>query len=72
MEHRRRTFSNVLDDDIEMQKIKKNSISIDEHIDNYTEYVYNGTFSISNFIFCGILKLICPFCFKKREPIIIN
>jgi hypothetical protein len=64
MEHRRRTFSNILEDDIELQLSKPHNISIDEQIDNYTEYVYNGTFSVLDTVFCGFLKLICP-CFRK-------
>ncbi len=65
MEYRRRTFSNILEDDIELQLSKPHNVSIDEQIDNYTEYVYNGTFSVLDTVFCGIIKLICPCCFRK-------
>jgi hypothetical protein len=77
MEHRRRTISNILDQDIpdiEKQNHIKytTSVSIDETFDEYTEYVYNGTFSIYNVICCGFLKLICPCCCRKRVPITIS
>jgi hypothetical protein len=77
MEYRRRTFSNVLDDefpDIEKQipRRRATSASIDETLDEYTEYVYNGTFSIFNSICCGFIKLICPCCYRKKAPITVS
>jgi len=77
MEYRRRTFSNVLDDefpDIEKQMPRRRatSASIDESIDEYTEYVYNGTFSLSRFFCCGFINLICPCFCRKQPPIAIN
>jgi hypothetical protein len=75
MEHRRRTLSSALDDemtvDIEKQTPRRRgtSTSIDDALDDYTEYVYNGTFSVTQMFFKGMLKLICPCCCKKREPI---
>jgi hypothetical protein len=74
MEHRRRTVSNVIDDDIEKQISRScgKSASLDEARDNHIEYIYNGHFSVYNFIFCGVLKLICPCFVKKRDPVIID
>jgi hypothetical protein len=73
MEHRRRTFSNVLEDDIELQLPRKRTVSsIDDQIHNHTEYKYNGTFSVLDTVFCGFLKLICPCFVKKRDPFIVN
>jgi hypothetical protein len=73
MEHRRRTVSNVLDDDIDIEKQmprrRGTSASIDDTLDEYTEYVYNGTFSFSKMFCKGFVNLICP-CFRsKRDPI---
>lgn len=59
MEHRRRTFSNFLDEENEQQLSTLNNASIDDH----TEYIYNGTFSTCNSIIYGFIKLICPCCF---------
>jgi hypothetical protein len=76
MEHRRRTVSNVLDDEIDIEKQmprrRGTSASIDDALDDYTEYVYNGTFSVCNLICCGFLKLICPCCCRKRAPITVS
>ncbi len=77
MEHRRRTFSNVIDDlpiDIEKQLPRRRgtSVSIDEAIDEHIEYVYNGSFSITRMIFRGLLNLICPCCTCNRKPIQVN
>jgi hypothetical protein len=77
MEHRRRTFSNVLDDDIidiekQLPRRRGTSASIDDTLDEYTDYVYNGTFSIFNTIFCGFIKLMCPWCCRKRAPITVT
>lgn len=74
MEYRRRTVSNTLDDDIEKQlpRTRAKSASIDESIDEYTEYVYNGTFSLSRFFCCGFIKLICPCFCRKRVPIQVS
>jgi hypothetical protein len=76
MEHRRRTISNVLDDefpDIEKQIPRRRTSSVS--IDEYTEYVYNGSFNLCNIICNGFLKLICPCffcCAKKRTPITVS
>jgi hypothetical protein len=77
MEHRRRTLSSAFDDeivDIEKQipRRRGTSASIDDTIDDYTEYVYNGTFSLTRLFCTPILNLICP-CFRKeRAPITVN
>jgi hypothetical protein len=71
MEHRRRTLSNVLDDDIEKQvpRRRATSASIDEQIDDYTEFVYTGSFNFCSSIFYGFLNLICPCpCSRRRRP----
>jgi|LakMenE01Jun11ns_1017448.scaffolds.fasta_scaffold6817343_1 hypothetical protein len=77
MEHRRRTFSNVLDDDIidiekQLPRRRGTSVSIDEAIDEHIEYVYNGSFSFFHTIFGGFIKLICPCCRRNREPIAVT
>ena len=74
MEYRRRTLSSALDDDIEKQAHRRRgtSVSIDEQIDEYTEYMYSGTFNIFNSICCGFVKLICPCCRKKRDHTTTN
>lgn len=74
MEYRRRTLSNVLDEDvidIEKQIPRKRtaSASIDEQLDEYTEYLYTGSFNFTKSIIKGVLNLICPCCYKKREAI---
>jgi hypothetical protein len=75
MEHRRRTLSSALDDDfpvdIEKQipRRRGTSVSIDETLDEYTEYMYNGTFSLSNMFCKSLINLICPCFRRKREPI---
>lgn len=76
MEHRRRTLSSVLDEempemsevpDIEKQVIRRRgtSASIDEQLDEFTDYVYEGSFNITQSVFYGFIKLICP-CFRKQ------
>lgn len=77
MEHRRRTFSNVIDDlpiDIEKQVSRRRgtSASIDGTIDEHIDYVYNGSFSVTRMFFCGLLNLICPCRNHNRKPIEIN
>jgi hypothetical protein len=68
MEYRKRTLSSALDDDIETQipRRRGTSVSIDDQLDEYTIYVYTGTFNILNSITCGLIKLICPCCFRNR------
>jgi hypothetical protein len=75
MEHRRRTISNVFDNEIndnETQTPKMNRISIsiddilDDTLDEYAKYTYNGIFSIYNVVCYRFLKLICPCCSRKR------
>ena len=71
MEYRRKTLSSSLDDlsnDIEKQSTRRPSISVDDSIDEYTEYVYNGVFNFTKIIYRGIIKLICPCCYRNREP----
>ena len=63
MEHRRRTLSSALDDDfnvdIEKQTPRRRgtSVSIDDTLDEYTEYVYNGTFSLTRMFLRSITNL---------------
>lgn len=75
MEHRRRTLSSaIIDIETETSRSRITSIdnSIDDTINDYNEYVYNGTFSFSDTFSRYILNLICP-CFKKeRVPISLN
>jgi len=63
MEYRRRTFSNVLKDDIEKQIYIQHTISTST--DEHTKYVYNGTFSIFNTVIFSFIKLICCCCIRK-------
>jgi hypothetical protein len=77
MEYRRRTLSDVLNDeviDIEKQVPRRRgtSASIDEHLDEYTEYLYSGSFNFTKSILKGVLNLICPCCYRKRETIQTN
>lgn len=72
MEYKRRRLSSVVDDDIEKQVTRRRgtSTSLDDQIDEYTEYMYTGTFNVSSSIFNGILNLICPcFCARRSQPI---
>lgn len=41
--------------------------SIDEDLDNFTEYLYNGRFNLCKSIMNGIIKLICPCFFRKSK-----
>ncbi len=71
MEHRRRTLSSVLDEDIldlekEIPRKRINSASLDEQIDEYTEFMYNGTFDLVRSILKGFINLIYP-CLSKSE-----
>jgi hypothetical protein len=72
MEHRRRTLSSVLEEDIENIMPRPKSPSLDDHIEEYTEFVYRGRLDVSKSIFRGILNLICPCCYRKRAPIQIE
>lgn len=72
MEHRRRTLSSVIEDDIENVLSRPKSISIDDQIEEYTEYLYYGTFNVSKSVFGGILNLICPCFYRKRVPVQIE
>lgn len=73
MEYRRKTLCSALDD-LSDNTEKQSSIryvtpvSIDDTIDEYTEYVYNGIFNFTKMIYSGIIKLICPCCYRNREP----
>jgi hypothetical protein len=77
MEHRRRTLSSAFDDDIvdiekQVPRRRGTSASIEDTLDDYTEYVYNGTFSLAKVFWKPILNLICP-CFRKeRAPIQVD
>lgn len=76
MEHRRRTLSSALDDemtvDVEKQTYRRRgtSASLDESINQYSEYVYNGSFNVKRFLCCGILNLIrdsiCCCCCRQK------
>jgi hypothetical protein len=46
-------------------KRRASSVSLDESIEQYSDFVYNGTFSFLRVIFGGILKLICPGCRRQ-------
>lgn len=70
MEYRKRTLSSAsADTDIEKQVPRRRATSafIDDQLDEYTEFVYSGSFNILNSICCGLIKLICPCCFRKRD-----
>ena len=73
MEYKRRTLSSALNDyfpnDIEKQSTRKPSISVDDTIDEYTEYMYNGTFNFTKIVYRGLINLICPCCCRNRKPI---
>ena len=67
MEFRRRTLCSALDDlteDTEKQHSYRPPISVDDTIDEYTEYVYNGVFNFTKIVYRGIINLICPCCCK--------
>ena len=72
MEHRRRTLSSVIEEDIENIIPRPKSPSMDDQIDEYAEYMYNGTFNVSKSVFGGILNLICPCFYRKRAPVQIE
>ncbi len=72
MEHRRRTISSVMDEDIENVLPRPKSPSIDDQIDEYTEFVYTGSFDVSRSVFRGFLNLICPCLYRKRVPIQVD
>jgi hypothetical protein len=69
MEYRRRTVSAVMDD-MEKQPPRRRgtSASIDEEIEQYSEYIYNGNFNICKTVFCGIKNLICCRIKNKSKP----
>lgn len=73
MEYKRRSLSSSLENDvIESDNFKEtsytkrrgSSMSLDEEMEEYTEFMYNGAFNICNFFARGIKNLIC-FCFRK-------
>jgi hypothetical protein len=44
------------------------SQSIDDDLDNFTDYIYNGNLSFCKYILNGIKNLICPcFCRKRKQ-----
>lgn len=66
-----KTISNNFNDnmiDIEKQYNTRHctSISDDDDYMDYTEYMYNGSFSIYKTFMCGFIKLMCPGCCRKR------
>lgn len=70
MEHKKKTLTPDLIIDIEEKQARRNSSFTDDELDDfdeYTEYNYTGTFSICNSICRGIIKLICPYYFTKRN-----
>lgn len=73
MEYRRKTLSSSLDDcfsnDIEKQSTCRPSISVDDTINEYTEYMYNSTFNFTKIVYRGIINLICPCCCRNRKSI---
>jgi len=42
--------------------LRRRGSSIDEHINEYNEYLYNNSYNMINSTFLGLIKLICP-CF---------
>lgn len=61
MEYRRRSLSSDLDEDLEepyTRRRDKSASSIDDQLDQYAEYLYNGTFSVARFLCGGFLNLI--------------
>jgi hypothetical protein len=72
MENRRRAFSNTIDgntidNDIEKQiaRRRNTSVSIDDILDNYTEYVYNSIYNFTKICLRGILNLIYSVCRRR-------
>lgn len=53
-------------------QLRYRSQSIDDELDNFTEYVYNGSFSFCRNIFNQIKNLICPCFYRKRKQLEIN
>jgi hypothetical protein len=77
MEYKRRALSNIVENDIfdiekEIPRRRGTSISLDEQLDEYSEYLYTGYFSFTQSILKGILNLICPCCYYKRDTIQAN
>ena len=80
MEYRRRTLSSIIDDVEGINELAQNvqvtqtrhrrgtSVSIDDQIDDYVEYMYSNTYNISTSVFFGILTLMCPCCRRKSGP----
>ncbi len=84
MEYRRRTLSSIIDDVEVVNEVDKKvqleqkvertrqrrgtSVSIDDQIDDYVEYMYSNTYNISTSVFSGILNLICPCCRRRSGP----
>jgi hypothetical protein len=71
MEYRKRTLSSALDDDVEKQR-RRTASTIDDQLDEYSDYIYTGSFNIFSSIIYGFKNLICPCLYKKREPITVN
>jgi len=78
MEHRKRALSSVLDEDspIDLEKQiprrRGTSASIDDDIEQYSNYMYTGTFNLTKYVFTGFIKLIfdiiyCNCCDRYSE-----
>lgn len=78
MEHRKRSLSSVLDEDeitdstIQIPRRRGTSASLDEDIEQYSNYMYNGTFNVTKYIFTRFIKLIfdivyCNCCDRYLE-----
>ncbi len=71
MEYRRRTLSSLDDNDSDIENGRRRrgtSVSLDDQIDDYVDYMYTNSYNVSSSVFSAILNLICP-CFRKtRSP----
>lgn len=69
MEHRRRTLSSAIDDDlprdIELNAPRRRgtSASLDDEINQFTDYMYAGSFNLSTSVFRGFINLIQSICY---------
>jgi hypothetical protein len=68
MEFRRRTLSSIIDNDCidddvnnSMADVRQRGLSTDEMIEEYSEYLYNGSYMCFSSICYKLLNLIC-FC----------
>ena len=59
MEHRKRSVSSVLDEELSPEKKERTlSISIDDEIEQFSLYMYDTSFSIKHHIFRSLKNLI--------------